>query len=210
MENRNRPRNVALIEKCVMSGIGIQNLFNVAPDNHYKLHLYLTLDDFQQAMSTTVFSAVIFSLSSIRKARRVGLMSLIELAENYPGMRRLVIAEDDVEARLISALSPSPLDGVLSKENSLPALQDALFTALSGTRRISESNSNLWYLNQSRMLSPTEREILRFMSNGYSMPQIAIELARNIKTIRAHKFNVMSKLGVNSDAGLLHAADILL
>lgn len=210
MENRNRPRNVALIEKCVMSGIGIQNLFNVAPDNHYKLHLYLTLDDFQQAMSTTVFSAVIFSLSSIRKARRVGLISLIELAENYPGMRRLVIAEDDVEARLISALSPSPLDGVLSKENSLPALQDALFTALSGTRRISESNSNLWYLNQSRMLSPTEREILRFMSNGYSMPQIAIELARNIKTIRAHKFNVMSKLGVNSDAGLLHAADILL
>ena len=210
MENRNRTRNVALIEKCVMSGIGIQNLFNAISDNQYKLHLYLTLDDFQQAMSSTVFSAVIFSLSSVRKARRVELMSLTELAENYPAMRRLVIADDDAEARLISALSPSPLDGVLSKANSLPALQEALFTALSGTRRISESNNNLWYLNQSRMLSPTEREILRFMSNGYSMPQIAIELARNIKTIRAHKFNVMSKLGVNSDAGLLHAADILL
>ncbi|CAI9388131.1 MULTISPECIES: DNA-binding transcriptional activator BglJ [Citrobacter] len=210
MENRNRTRNVALIEKCVMSGIGIQNLFNAISDNQYKLHLYLTLDDFQQAMSTTVFSAVIFSLSSVRKARRVELMSLTELSENYPAMRRLVIADDDAEARLISALSPSPLDGVLSKANSLPALQEALFTALSGTRRISESNNNLWYLNQSRMLSPTEREILRFMSNGYSMPQIAIELARNIKTIRAHKFNVMSKLGVNSDAGLLHAADILL
>ncbi|EMN3918142.1 TPA: DNA-binding transcriptional activator BglJ [Citrobacter amalonaticus] len=210
MENRNRTRNVALIEKCVMSGIGIQNLFNATSDNQFKLHLYLTLDDFQQAMSSTVFSAVIFSLSSVRKARRVELMSLTELAENYPGMRRLVIADDDDEARLISALSPSPLDGVLSKANSLPALQEALFTALSGTRRISESNNNLWYLNQSRMLSPTEREILRFMSNGYSMPQIAIELARNIKTIRAHKFNVMSKLGVNSDAGLLHAADILL
>ncbi|MDM2735925.1 DNA-binding transcriptional activator BglJ [Citrobacter sp. Ct235] len=210
MENRNRTRNVALIEKCVMSGIGIQNLFNATSDNQFKLHLYLTLDDFQQAMSSTVFSAVIFSLSSVRKARRVELMSLTELAENYPAMRRLVIADDDAEARLISALSPSPLDGVLSKANSLPALQEALFTALSGTRRISESNNNLWYLNQSRMLSPTEREILRFMSNGYSMPQIAIELARNIKTIRAHKFNVMSKLGVNSDAGLLHAADILL
>ena len=210
MENRNRTRNVALIEKCIMSGIGIQNLFKTTSDSQYKLHLYLTLDDFQQAMSTTVFSAVIFSLSSIRKDRRVGLMSLTELAENYPDMRCLVIADDDAEARLISALSPLPLDGVLSKEASVPALQDALFTALSGTRRITESNSNLWYLNQSRMLSPTEREILRFMSCGYSMPQIAIELARNIKTIRAHKFNVMSKLGVNSDAGLLHAADILL
>lgn len=210
MEHRHCTRNVALIEKCVMSGIGIQNLFNATPDNQYNLHLYLTLDDFQQAMKTTVFSAVIFSLSSIRKYRRVGLMSLTGLAENYPGMRRLVIADDDVEARLISVLSPFPLDGVLSKEAPLPALQEALFTALSGARRINESNSNLWYLNQSRMLSPTEREILRFMSCGYSMPQIATELARNIKTIRAHKFNVMSKLGVNSDVGLLHAADILL
>ncbi len=59
-------------------------------------------------------------------------------------------------------------------------------------------------------LSPTEREILRFMSRGYSMTQIAEQLKRNIKTIRAHKFNVMSKLGVSSDAGLLEAADILL
>ena len=46
--------------------------------------------------------------------------------------------------------------------------------------------------------------------DGYSMTQIAEQLKRNIKTIRAHKFNVMSKLGVSSDAGLLEAADILL
>lgn len=63
MENRNCTRNVALIEKCVMSGIGIQSLFNATFDSQYKLHLYLTLDDFQQAMGTTAFSAIIFSLS---------------------------------------------------------------------------------------------------------------------------------------------------
>ncbi|MES0266166.1 DNA-binding transcriptional activator BglJ [Citrobacter sedlakii] len=210
MENRNYAGNVALIEKCVMSGIGIQDLFKTNTEYHYKLHLYSTRDEFLQAMNTTTFSAVIFSLSSIRKDRRMGLMCLAELATNFPRMRRLVIADDNVEARLIGALSPSPLDGVLSKEASLPVLQEALFTALSGTRRINESNHNLWYLTQSRMLSPTEREILRFMSHGYSMPEIAVELERNIKTIRAHKFNVMSKLGVSSDAGLLNAADILL
>ncbi|MCW9655211.1 bgl operon transcriptional regulator BglJ, partial [Klebsiella oxytoca] len=31
-----------------------------------------------------------------------------------------------------------------------------------------------------------------------------------IKTIRAHKFNAMTKLGVSSDMGLLSAADILM
>ncbi|HDC4285276.1 TPA: bgl operon transcriptional regulator BglJ, partial [Enterobacter kobei] len=51
--------------------------------------------------------------------------------------------------------------------------------------------------------------ILRYMSCGYSIPEIAAQLKRNIKTIRAHKFNAMVKLGVNSDVGLLDAADIL-
>lgn len=41
------------------------------------------------------------------------------------------------------------------------------------------------------------------------MTEIAVQLDRNIKTIRAHKFNAMTKLGVNSDVGLLNAADIL-
>ncbi|KFB97838.1 BglJ family transcriptional activator [Citrobacter freundii ATCC 8090 = MTCC 1658 = NBRC 12681] len=156
------------------------------------------------------FSAVIFSLSAIRSDRRAGLAYLTELAINFPRIRRVVIADDDAEARLIGSLSPLPLDGVVSKASSLTVLQDALFTALSCPSRGTESTKNHWYINQSRMLSPTEREILRFMSNGYSMPQIAAQLERNIKTIRAHKFNVMSKLGVSSDAGLLDAADILL
>ncbi|MNC79909.1 Transcriptional activator protein BglJ [compost metagenome] len=47
------------------------------------------------------------------------------------------------------------------------------------------------------------------MSCGFSIPEIATRLDRNIKTIRAHKFNAMVKLGVRSDVGLLDAADIL-
>ncbi|MHA6495645.1 DNA-binding transcriptional activator BglJ, partial [Escherichia coli] len=118
--------------------------------------------------------------------------------------------DDDIEARLIGSLSPSPLDGVLSKASTLEIFHQELFLSLNGVRQATDRLNNQWYINQSRTLSPTEREILRFMSRGYSMTQIAEQLKRNIKTIRAHKFNVMSKLGVSSDAGLLEAADILL
>ncbi|AID26838.1 transcriptional regulator [Salmonella bongori serovar 48:z41:-- str. RKS3044] len=193
-----------------MSNIGIKELFDATPDCQHTLHIFSKPSMFHKAALKTSFSAVIFSLSALRTERRTGLTCLMEMAINYPHIRRLVIADDDVEARLISALSPLPLDGVISKSSPLDVLQDALFTALNGTRRMPERTDNLWELHQNCMLSPTEREILRFMSNGYSMPQIAVQLERNIKTIRAHKFNVMSKLGVSSDAGLLDAADILL
>ncbi|VEB50864.1 DNA-binding transcriptional activator BglJ [Salmonella enterica subsp. enterica] len=41
-------------------------------------------------------------------------------------MRRLVIADDDAEARLISALSPLPLDGVISKASPLDVFTGCL------------------------------------------------------------------------------------
>lgn len=199
--SRIKKRNVALIEKCVMSSIGIESLFRKFAGNPYKLHTYTSQESFQDAMSRISFAAVIFSFSAMRSARREGLSCLTELAIKFPRTRRLVIADDDIEARLIGSLSPSPLDGVLHQE---------LFLSLNGVRQATDRLNNQWYINQSRTLSPTEREILRFMSRGYSMTQIAEQLKRNIKTIRAHKFNVMSKLGVSSDAGLLEAADILL
>ncbi|MEG0100126.1 MAG: DNA-binding transcriptional activator BglJ [Citrobacter sp.] len=210
MESRSSKRNVALVEKCAMSRVGIKSLFNTMPNSPYKLYQFSNQPAFSQEMLKTSFSAVIFSLSALRADRRAGLVYLTDLAVNYPRIRRVVIADDDAEVRLISSLSPLPLDGVISKASSLDVLQDGLLTALDCVGQGTESTKNLWFINQNRMLSPTEREILRFMSNGYSMPQIAIQLERNIKTIRAHKFNVMSKLGVNSDAGLLDAADILL
>ncbi|EPC0135437.1 DNA-binding transcriptional activator BglJ, partial [Shigella flexneri] len=99
----------------------------------------------------------------------------------FPRTRRLVIVDDDIEARLIGSLSPSPLDGVLSKASTLEIFHQELFLSLNGVRQATDRLNNQWYINQSRTLSPTEREILRFMSRGYSMTQIAEQLKRNIK-----------------------------
>lgn len=135
MESRIIKRNVALVEKCTMSSVGINSLFNTMPDDQYKLHLFSSQPTFSQAMLKMSFSAVIFSLSAIRTDRRAGLAYLTELAVNFPRIRRVVIADDDAEARLIGSLSPLPLDGVVSKSSSLTVLQNALFTALNGPSR---------------------------------------------------------------------------
>ncbi len=63
----------------------------------------------------------------MRSKRREGLSCLTELAIKFPRTRRLVIADDDIEARLIGSLSPSPLDGVLSKASTLEIFHQELF-----------------------------------------------------------------------------------
>lgn len=143
MESRSIKRNVALVEKCAMSSVGIKSLFNTMPDNQYELHIFSSQPAFSQVMLKTSFSAVIFSLSAIRTDRRAGLAYLTELAVNFPRIRRVVIADDDAEARLIGSLSPLPLDGVVSKSSSLTVLQDALFTVLNGPNRGTEGSKTI-------------------------------------------------------------------
>ncbi len=94
--NRIKKRNVALIEKCVMSSIGIESLFRKFAGNPYKLHIYTSREAFQDAMSRVSFTAVIFSFSAMRTERREGLSCLNELAIKFPRTRRLVIADDEV------------------------------------------------------------------------------------------------------------------
>lgn len=70
-------------------------------------------------MSRISFAAVIFFFFVMRSERREGLFCLIELAIKFSRIRRLVIADDDIEVRLIGLLSLLSLDGVLSKALTL-------------------------------------------------------------------------------------------
>lgn len=124
--SRIKKRNVALIEKCVMSSIGIESLFRKFAGNPYKLHTYTSQESFQDAMSRIRLRRSFF-FSAMRSERREGLSCLTELAIKFPRTRRLVIADDDIEARLIGSLSPSPLDGVLSKASTLEIFHQELF-----------------------------------------------------------------------------------
>lgn len=169
--------------------------------------LFSRFASFKAALSDISFYAVIYSLSDEREERRNCLACLRDLTFTHSDVQRIVLASDEMEARLVSHLSPSRLHGIISKSVPLKQLMEGLKTLLSETHQVNDNMYNHWCVSN-RMLSPTERAILRYMSSGFSIPEIAAQLERNIKTIRAHKFNAMVKLGVNSDVGLLDAADI--
>lgn len=209
MEKTTATRHIAVIESCSMSAVGLKHLFAMPALSHYHVHLFSRFASFKAALSDISFYAVIYSLSDEREERRNCLACLRDLTFTHSDVQRIVLASDEMEARLVSHLSPSRLHGIISKSVPLKQLMEGLETLLSETHQVNDNMYNHWCVSQNRMLSPTERAILRYMSSGFSIPEIAAQLERNIKTIRAHKFNAMVKLGVNSDVGLLDAADIL-
>ena len=52
-------------------------------------------------------------------------------------------------------------------------------------------------------LTPREREILKLLAEGNSVKEIAVILGLSVKTVEAHKFNLMRKLDIHNTAQLV-------
>ena len=59
---------------------------------------------------------------------------------------------------------------------------------------------------RSATLTPREKEILKFLAEGQSVKEIATHLNLSVKTVEAHKFNLMRKLDIHNKAQLVHYA----
>jgi two-component system response regulator NreC len=57
--------------------------------------------------------------------------------------------------------------------------------------------------SRSILLTPREQEILKRFAEGGTARKIAADLQLSIKTVEAHKFNLMRKLDIHSRAELI-------
>jgi two-component system response regulator NreC len=55
-------------------------------------------------------------------------------------------------------------------------------------------------------LTPREKQVLKMLAEGSSVKEIACELNLSVKTVEAHKFNLMRKLDIHNKAHLVQYA----
>jgi two-component system response regulator NreC len=56
------------------------------------------------------------------------------------------------------------------------------------------------------LLTDREREVLRLLADGFSSKDLAARLNLSVKTVDAHKYNLMRKLDIHNRAGLVKYA----
>jgi DNA-binding CsgD family transcriptional regulator len=56
------------------------------------------------------------------------------------------------------------------------------------------------------LLTDREREVLKLLADGYSSKELAARLTLSIKTVDAHKYNLMRKLDIHNRADLVKYA----
>ena len=67
----------------------------------------------------------------------------------------------------------------------------------------SGENSVREFIPRNRILTAREREVLKLLAEGRTVRSVAGVLGLSIKTVDAHKFNLMRKLGIHNKAELV-------
>jgi DNA-binding NarL/FixJ family response regulator len=147
-------------------------------------------------------------MSSFEAAR------LIE--EHCTGTRIVYLTMHEDEEYLTQALR-SGASGYLLKDTPAPHLLQALRSVHRGEQSLSprvlrqlENVSDGRHPARVRpsrtTLTPREREVMKFLAEGYTVRQTAGQLGVSVKTVEAHKFNLMRKLDIHNKAQLVTVA----
>jgi len=142
-------------------------------------------------------------LSSFEAARLI--------QKNSSGTRLIFLTMYEDEEYLLQCLEVGA-DGYILKDAPASQLIGAVREVFHGRKYlspqvldklVSQSGFGGPGVPRSSALTPREREVVKMIAEGNSVRQIAELLGLSIKTVEAHKFNLMRKLNIHNKAQLV-------
>ncbi|WP_420317831.1 LuxR C-terminal-related transcriptional regulator [Ekhidna sp.] len=122
----------------------------------------------------------------------------------------IVLFCNNIKPLLIQYTSRYDINGVLSLSMEASEIMKTIQTALSKDIFYNEAMISMLFSNKAneiaeRISSLTEREseILTFMRKDLTNEEIAEKLSLSVRTVNAHKGNIMRKIGCKTTSGLI-------
>jgi len=145
-----------------------------------------------------------------------GLEATRQITQECPEVKVLILTMHENEEYIRQVLASGAM-GYILKDAAAHELLQAIHAVRRGEPVLSPAITRLVIENYLRWgdlqqddsterLSPREREVLQLVAEGYSSKQIAEILSISIKTVQAHRTNLMSKLDLHDRADLIKYA----
>jgi len=144
-----------------------------------------------------------------------GIEVAARVREESPRTRVLVLSMHSDEGFVARALRAG-VSGYLLKDSAPDELLAALKAVARGDSYLSPAISRHvveGFLRAEQKgadpvatLTPRQREILQMIAEGHAMKEIAGRLDLSVKTVEAHRSQIMNRLGIHDVAGLVRLA----
>lgn len=156
-------------------------------------------------------------IMDINMPEKDGIEATREIKEHLPNIKILILTMYSDEAYLKEGLNAGA-SGYVLKRAVDTELVSAIQTVLNGEAYIyptlipSLYGKTIDNQNQSDveseedLLSPREKEVLKFIALGYTQKEISNELYISIKTVDTYKTRIMEKLGIKKKSDIVRYA----
>jgi two-component system response regulator NreC len=145
-----------------------------------------------------------------------GLEATCQIKRQNPNIKVLILSMHDNDEYIRGALARGA-SGYILKDAAARELTDAIRAVQRGEAVLSPVITRLVIEDYLRFgdlvedqdndgLSPREREVLQLIAEGYTNKQMAEILCLSIKTVQAHRANLMSKLDLHDRGELIKYA----
>jgi DNA-binding NarL/FixJ family response regulator len=143
-----------------------------------------------------------------------GLDATARIRNHYPDVRVIILSMHANEEYVFQALRAGA-SGYLLKDSATSELEFAVRAVSRGETYLSPPISKAvvdGYVQRMMteqpldLLTPRQREILQLVAEGGSTKEIAHRLGLSVKTIEAHRSQIMERLGIHDIPGLVRFA----
>jgi len=139
-----------------------------------------------------------------------------QVVSDYPGLNVLILSMHNENEFVVNALKAGAR-GYLPKDISKHELLEAISSIYKGNEYFSKTISDAFlkkFVQRTRMglqgenpiLTPRETEIVKLVAEGLKNQQIADKLFISVRTVDAHKNNIMKKLNLKSNIDIVKFA----
>lgn len=156
-------------------------------------------------------------IMDINMPEKDGIEATKIIKEKLPDIKILILTMYTDEAYLKEGLKVGA-SGYVLKRAVDTELISAIQTVLNGEHYIyptlipslygkpSQSESEIEAIEEGNLLSPREKEVLKYIALGYTQKEISTELYISIKTVDTYKTRVMEKIGAKKKSSLVRYA----
>lgn len=143
-----------------------------------------------------------------------GFDLIAAIKEKHPEIKILVLS-GYCNNTLIGQAIKSGASGYLTKNLKIEYISDAVKTITNSSEfyipddcevNVDEIMKEISFYPNQYSVTKREKEILMLIANEYSTKEISEKLGISEKTVRNHKSNMMQRLAIKSDAGLIKYA----
>ena len=190
---------------------GMKQFINTQPD----MCISCEAGDMAEALALMAMCKPELVICDISLKNESGLDLIKSLRRDQPGLGLLAMSQHD-EAIFAEQALRAGANGYLMKQEATSNILNAIRRVMAGDVYLSNAMTTKLATglvspesgarNPLDSLSVRELEVLHLLGMGLGTRQIADKLNRSIKTVEAHRANIMEKLSANTVADLLKIA----